>query len=74
MTHAQQTALDQITELMREHFDSAIIVVEVDAGTDSDPTLQHLSYRVAGGFASSLGLIEYAKDKILHARSANETA
>jgi hypothetical protein len=50
---------------MREHFDSALFVFETDAMEDRDPTLCHLSYRTCGTCASSLGLIEYAKHKIL---------
>lgn len=65
MTAAQQAVCDQIAELMREHFDSAVFVFEVEAGTDSDPTLQHLSYRTAGGFSAGIGLLEYAKNKML---------
>lgn len=66
MTAVQQTVLDEITEKMREHFDAAVLIVEVDAGTDEDPTLRHCSYRTCGSFSSSIGLCEYAKDKMLH--------
>jgi hypothetical protein len=66
MTAAQQTVLEKITKLMREHYDSAVFIFEVEAGTDNDPTLQHLSYRTAGSFSSAIGLCEYCKDKMLH--------
>ena len=66
MTAAQQQVLDRITETMREHFDSAVFIFEVEAGTDSDPTLQHLSYRTCGSFSAGIGLCRYAEDKMLH--------
>jgi hypothetical protein len=66
MTAAQQSALDRITEIMREHFDSAVFAFEVEAGTDANPTLQHLSYRTAGSFSAGLGLLEYVKNEMLH--------
>lgn len=68
LTPAQSDALSQITGLMREHFDSAIFVFEVDAAKDNDPTLCNLGYRVCGLFSSSLGLLEYARHKVLTER------
>lgn len=65
MTTAQTSALDRITEIMREHFDSAVFIFETDAEDDSDPTLAHLSYRTSGTFSSAIGLVEYAKHKML---------
>lgn len=65
MTAAQTTALEQITELMREHFDAGVFVFETDARQDDDPKLLHLSYRGAGTFSQQLGLLEYARHKML---------
>lgn len=65
MTTAQQSVLDQITNLMREHFDAAVFIFETDAAKDSDPTLCHLSYRCAGTFAQGLGLVRYCEHKML---------
>lgn len=66
MTDAQHSALDRISEIMREHFDSAVFIFEVDAGTDEDPTLRQLSYATSGSYSSSLGLVVHAKDRMLH--------
>lgn len=66
MTTTQSQVLEQITELMREHFDGAVFIFETDAQKDDDPTLCHLSYRCAGSFAQGLGLVEYAKHKMLN--------
>lgn len=65
MTAAQTAAMDQITEIMREHFESAVFIFETDAEDPSDPTLTHLSYRCSGTFSAGLGLVEYAKHKML---------
>lgn len=66
MTAAQTSALDQITEIMREHFDSAVFAFETDAQKDDDPTLYNLSYRCCGTFAQGLGLIRYVEHKMLN--------
>ncbi len=65
MTAAQQTVLDEVTEKIREHFDAAVLIVEMDAGNDADPTLEHLTYRTKGTFSQGLGLLEYARHKML---------
>jgi len=65
MTAAQTTALDNITSIMREHFDAAVFVFETDAKEDGDPTLVDLTCRYSGTFSQALGLLEYAKHKIL---------
>lgn len=65
MTSAQTSAMDQITEIMREHFESAVFIFETDADDRNDPTLFHLSYRTAGTFSSALGLVRYAEHKML---------
>ena len=66
MTDIQKTVLDEITEKMREHFDSAVFIFETDAAKDDDPTLVHISYRTSGSFCAGLGLLEYCKDKMLN--------
>lgn len=66
MTAAQDSALERITEIMREHFDSAVFIFETDAREDNDPTLCHLSYRCAGTFSQGLGLVRYAEHKMLN--------
>lgn len=76
MTAAQQTALEQITEKMREHFDCAVLIFETDAQDSDDPKLHHLTYRVSGTFAQCLGLVRYAEHKMLteprkHSRKIN---
>lgn len=65
MTEAQSTALAQITELAREHFDSALFVFETDAEDANDPTKCWLSYRVCGSFATAIGLARYAERKMI---------
>lgn len=65
MTVAQTTALLEITEKMREHFDAAVFIFETDAEKADDPTLCHLSYRCAGTFSQALGLVRYAEHKML---------
>lgn len=71
MTDAQHSALDRISEIMREHFGAAVFIFEVDAGTDEDPTLQQLSYATSGSYSSSLGLVAYANDRMLHDEHQN---
>lgn len=66
MTTAQTSAMDQITEIMREHFESAVFVFETDAKNPADLTLYHLSYRCAGTFAAALGLVRYVEHKMLN--------
>lgn len=66
MTTTQQSVLDQITNLMREHFDAAVFIFETDAQKDDDPTLYNLSYRNAGTFAQGLGLVRYCEHKMLN--------
>lgn len=65
MTSAQTSALEQITEIMREHFDAAVFIFETDAENDDDPKLDHLSYRCSGTFSQGLGLVKYAEHKML---------
>ena len=65
MTDAQTAAMDQITEIMREHFESAVFIFETDGNDPDDPTLTNLSYRCSGTFSAGLGLVEYAKHKML---------
>jgi len=65
MTAAQSAALDKITEIMREHFDSAVFVFETDANVPEDPKLSDLSYRINGTFCQSLGLLKYAEHRML---------
>lgn len=65
MTATQDKVLDEITNLMREHFDAAVFIFETDADKPDDPTLYNLSYRCAGTFAQGLGLVDYARHKML---------
>lgn len=39
MTAAQETALAQITELMREHFDAGLFIFETNSEVADDPKL-----------------------------------
>lgn len=66
MTSAQDTALEQITSIMREHFDAAVFIFETDANVDGDPTLAQLSCRYSGTFSQALGLVRYAEHKLLN--------
>lgn len=66
MTSAQDTALEQITNIMREHFDAAVFIFETDASDNEDPTAVTLSCRYSGTFSQALGLVRYAEHKLLN--------
>jgi hypothetical protein len=59
---AQSEALDQITEIMREHFENAILIAELD-GDEAAP--DQLTYRTSGRWIAAVGLCEYAKRELL---------
>lgn len=60
MTDAQTEALEKISQIIREHFESGIIVV---VGENEREMQWH------GGIASAIGLCTIAKDRLLvHAR------
>lgn len=63
MTDAQTKALADIVQIMREHFQAAVIVVEGEGKTDRS---EDLSYGTSGTRSSALGLLEYGKDQLLN--------
>ena len=63
MSEPQSAALKKITEIMREHFQSAIFVCE---GEGDESNSEHLTYATCGTWTASLGLVVYAQDQLLH--------
>lgn len=67
MTQAQETAIRQIQEIMREHFDAGIVILQGEAQTDEDTTQEQadkstsIQYLFHGGYATAIGLVELAK-------------
>lgn len=66
MTPAQETAIRQIQEIAREHFDASVIVL---SGTPSDPEQEDracdVQYLYSGGFATTVGLMTLAQRHIM---------
>lgn len=63
MTSAQEDALGRCAEIMREHFDSALLVVEVEG---DKLITDRLTYRTCGHWSSAVGLAKYAKHELLN--------
>lgn len=64
LTDPQKEALQQIRDIMGEHFSSALFVYEIE-----DPDNSYNSdycYACNCSYIRALGLAEYAKDAILH--------
>ena len=57
MTQAQQDAFCKIEELMREHFEAGVLVIE----TVNDDRKHETRSTWHGGYAVSLGLLELGK-------------
>lgn len=64
MTTPQSQALEQIKRLMREHFDAALFVYEVE--NPNSTTEWELEYTGVGSHAASLGLASYAEHTMLN--------
>ena len=56
MTPAQEQAFKQIEEILREHFEASVIVVQADDDKKSD-----VRSSWHGGYATSIGLLELGK-------------
>lgn len=62
MTDAQNNAIKQLRDIVREHFDASVIIVQGDAVDVPDPDkVVDIEYIFHGGYASSIGLLELAK-------------
>jgi hypothetical protein len=59
MTPAQETAFSRIEEIMREHFTSALLVVEGELEENDRASDIRCTYH--GGYAASIGLLELGK-------------
>lgn len=69
MTDAQQNALQQIEDLMREHFDAGVAVLRAEEETDD--LVENSQVVWHGGFAHAIGLLEVGKKKMFKARRKN---
>lgn len=61
MNEAQKLAFQQIKEIMREHFESAIIVVEYEI----DDNRLGMDSCYNGGLSTAIGLLDMEKHELL---------
>ena len=66
MTEAQQAALQQIEDLMREHFDAGVAVLRAEEETND--IMENTDIVWHGGFAHAIGLLEVGKKKMFKAK------
>lgn len=64
MTDAQEDAIAKVKEILSEHFDACVMVVQVEEGdkAESNPAFWH------GGWALAVGLLEVGKISVLNNR------
>lgn len=70
MTSAQKQQLDRIVDIMREHFETGIVVVECD-DTESPSGDAELHVAWHGGFANGYGLLGLGKFQMMNERDQN---
>lgn len=63
LNQAQQSALDAVEKIMKEHFDSAVFMISTSHETEDKKDVVELTYH--GGYAACVGLCELAKLKIV---------
>lgn len=61
MTTAQEDAISRVKEILSEHFEASVLVVQIEVGDkgESNPTFWH------GGWALALGMCMAAQQDIL---------
>jgi len=69
VTQAQSDALERITDIMLEHFNSGITTVVCDQDDESRDEEIHCSWH--GGYANAFGLLELGKLQMLSEREQN---
>ena len=62
---SQDAALKKAWDLLSEHFDHALLVIEWETNRDEELTDAHIAYW-HGGALPALGMAEYAKHYILN--------
>ncbi len=61
MTEAQEQIFSKVEELLREHFEAAVVVVQA---TTEDDKADFTKATYHGGYATGIGLLEVAKMEI----------
>ncbi len=61
MTEAQNAAVAKIKDIMREHFEAGVLIVNADDDTD-DGDETRVAYH--GGFVMAMGLVNQARNKL----------
>lgn len=64
-TQAQEAALARAQDILREHFDTSVILVLTDNVNDDSGTTEVSTMLWSGGKMSSLGLLENYRRKLL---------
>lgn len=67
-TPAQAAAFKQIEDIMREHFDAAVLVVSCTHETQDKSDVIEATF--SGGYAAAIGLSDLAKDMIKQTRQS----
>lgn len=65
MTPAQETAIKQIEQLMREHFTAGLIVLVGDHTEGDEDHEEIVHYQYHGGYTHGIGLAHFARDRIM---------
>ncbi len=69
-TQAQKEALTKAWDLITEHFDRAVLLINTDKLSDDQETTTCYYWR--GGVLSAIGLMEVAKQRLMEAPEKNE--
>lgn len=70
ITDAQQNALQQIEDLMREHFDAGIAVLRAEE--EEDDLVENTNVVWHGGFAHAVGLLLVGRKKMFKERKRRQ--
>jgi hypothetical protein len=70
MTVAQQSALIQIEDLMREHFDAGVAVLRAEE--ESNDLTENTEIVWHGGFAHAIGLLKVGEKKMFKPKAKKE--
>jgi len=72
MSDAQRAARAKAIELMTEHFDSFVLLIESDTDDESDRQCTFFLGAFEGGCSSAIGLMERYKALLLPFRESEE--
>lgn len=72
MTDAQKTAADKIHDLMVEHFDGAVLVLQYEGGREDDTDVDAVKVDYTSGYAQAVGLLVIGKNYLLGNRQEDK--